>query len=116
MGWTCGPAVRRRWPSRRIIVAVSRSTARVVANDQHAAGHTPQPIPNMPGPIAQRRTRALQRAGEDAHPVSQQGTVGRIVHIRFYDRGVDPKATTVRDPGTLRDVDDLPMQLRDDGG
>jgi len=31
LGWTCGPAVRTRWPSRRIIVAVSRSTARVVA-------------------------------------------------------------------------------------
>lgn len=36
------------------------------------------------------------------------------LHIGFYDRSVDAKATTVRHPGTLRHVDDLPMQLLDD--
>jgi hypothetical protein len=35
------------------------------------------------------------------------------VHIRFYDRGVDAKSAPVRDPGTLGDFNDLPMQLLD---
>ena len=51
---------------------------------------------------------------QDAYPIPQQRAVSRIMHIRGYDRGVDAKSATVRDPGALRDVDHLPMQLRDD--
>ena len=47
-------------------------------------------------------------------PSCNKRAVGRIVHIRFYDRGVDAKSATVRDPGTLRDLDHLSMQLLDD--
>jgi hypothetical protein len=36
------------------------------------------------------------------------------VNIRFYDRGLDAKSVTVRDHGTLRDIDHLSMQLLDD--
>ncbi len=38
------------------------------------------------------------------------------MHIRFYDRGVDAKAATVRDPGTLGDIHDTTVQLLDDLG
>jgi hypothetical protein len=36
------------------------------------------------------------------------------MHVRFYDRGVDPKSAPVRDPGTLGDLDDLAVKLLDD--
>ena len=67
-----------------------------------------------PGRIAQRRTRPLHRARQHAHAVLQQRAVGRIVHIRFYDRRIDAKSAAVRHPRPLRHVDHLPMQLRDD--
>ena len=35
------------------------------------------------------------------------------MHIGFYDRGIDAKVTTVRDPGTLGDVHDSTVQLLD---
>src|SRR2546425_4150206 len=85
----------------------------LVANDQHAPSDAPQPIANPPQLIAQRRTRALHRAREHAHPVLQQGTVGWIVHIRFYDRGVDAKAAAVRHTLSLRDLHHLTIRLLD---
>ena len=54
---------------------------------------------------------ALHGAGEHAYPVSQQGAVRRVMHIRFYDRGVDAKSTPVRDPGTLRDFNDVTIHV-----
>ena len=36
------------------------------------------------------------------------------MHVRFYDRRIDAKATAARHPRPLRHVDDLPMQLRHD--
>src|SRR5258706_8329773 len=70
-----------------------------VPNDQDAPRHTPQPIPNPTGAIAQRGARPLQRPRQHAHAIPQQRAVGRVVHISFYDRGVDAKSATVRDPG-----------------
>ncbi len=46
---------------------------------------------------------------------SYNGPVGRIVRVRL-DRGVDAKSAAVRDPGTLRDLDHLAMQLLNDFG
>src|SRR6266852_2611248 len=36
------------------------------------------------------------------------------LNVGFYDRGVDAKATAVRHPRTLRDLNHLSMQLLDD--
>ena len=38
------------------------------------------------------------------------------MHIGFYDRGVDAKSATMRDPGTLGNLDHLSVQLLDDRG
>ena len=85
-----------------------------VADGQHAAHHTPPSVAHVPRGIAHGRTGALHCPREHAHAVLQQGAVGRIVHIRRYDRGVDAKSTAVRDPGTLGHLDHLSMQLLDD--
>src|SRR5262249_21110707 len=64
--------------------------------------------------ITQRRTRPFHRSRQHSHAILQQSTVGRIVHIGFYECGVDAKAAPVRDPGTLCDINDPPMQLLND--
>jgi hypothetical protein len=61
----------------------------------------------------QRGASLLHRPRQHAHAVLQQRAVRRIVHISFYDRGVDAKSTSACDPGTLRDLDDLAVQLLD---
>ena len=90
--------------------------SRLSSNHQHAPAHTAQAIPDTATRIAQCRTGAMHGTGQDADAILKQQAVGRIVHIRFCNRGVDAKSPAVRDPGTLGDLDDLPMQVLDDLG
>src|SRR5262249_44171598 len=67
------------------------------SNDQHATADAASAIAYPPATVTQRHTRALHRAGHNPHTVLQQRAVRRVMHIRFYDRGVDAKSTAVRD-------------------
>ena len=83
---------------------------------QHAPPDASQAIAHVSAKVAQRLSRSLHRARQHADAVLQQRAVGRIVHIRFYNRCVDAKATPVRKPGTLRHVHHAMVQLLDDLG
>ena len=52
--------------------------------------------------VTQSNARTVHRARQYPHAILQQRAVGRIVHIRFYDRRIDAKAAAVRHPRTLR--------------
>lgn len=87
---------------------------RLQANRDHPPADAAPPIADARHRLTQRRTAVMHRPRQRTDPVLQQRAVGGVVHIRFYDRGVNAKAAAVRDPGTLGDVHHLAVQLLDD--
>lgn len=61
--------------------------------------------------LARCRVRVNTR---HSHPILHNALSVGQKHICFHDRGVDANSATVGDPVTLRDHDDLPIQLLND--
>ena len=78
--------------------------------------NTPCAIAHAAGRRADGPACAVHRSREYAHAILQQGAVGRVMHIGFYDRRVDAKPAAVRHPHPRGHVDDPLMQIGDHVG